>query len=115
MSTMADGKPKRARRSFTEEFKPGAVHVLDERMGAPPRPASFPTRFPLVALDRIWVHPATAVRSVAVHRSPLSRRATGHVPVVAEIDGVDAEAVAAETPIDTTANDALASPGPGAA
>ena len=31
MSTMADRKPKRARRSFTEEFKAGAVRlVLDE-------------------------------------------------------------------------------------
>src|SRR4029434_129826 len=31
MSTMADRKPKRARRSFTEEFKAGAVRlVVDE-------------------------------------------------------------------------------------
>jgi transposase len=31
MSTMADKKPKRTRRSFTEEFKAGAVRlVLDE-------------------------------------------------------------------------------------
>ncbi len=31
MSTMADRKQKRARRSFTEEFKAGAVRlVLDE-------------------------------------------------------------------------------------
>ena len=31
MSTMADGRPKRSRRSFTEEFKAGAVRlVLDE-------------------------------------------------------------------------------------
>ena len=31
MSTMADRKPKRSRRSFTEEFKAGAVRlVLDE-------------------------------------------------------------------------------------
>jgi endonuclease/exonuclease/phosphatase family metal-dependent hydrolase len=98
------------------DWLPGrsVVHVLDERMGAPPRPASFPSRFPIVALDRIWVHPATAVRSMAVHRSPLARLASDHLPVVADIDGVGAEAVAAETPIDTAANDAPAGTGPGA-
>ena len=32
-------------------------HVLDHRLGRPPRPASFPVSWPIVALDRIWVHP----------------------------------------------------------
>ena len=36
MSSMADRKPKRARRSFTEEFKAGAVPlVLDEGKSDP--------------------------------------------------------------------------------
>jgi endonuclease/exonuclease/phosphatase family metal-dependent hydrolase len=92
------------------DWLPGrsVVHVLDERLGLPPRPASFPSRFPLVPLDRIWVHPATAVRSLAVHRSPLARRASDHLPVVAEIDGVGAEDAAVRAPIDTTVDDVVA-------
>jgi endonuclease/exonuclease/phosphatase family metal-dependent hydrolase len=35
----------------------------------------------LLALDRIWVHPAAAVVSQWVHRSPLSRRASDHLPL----------------------------------
>jgi hypothetical protein len=42
MSTMADRKPKRARRSFTEEFKAGAVRlVLDEAKSVARRPANL--------------------------------------------------------------------------
>ena len=41
------------------DWLPGrsAAHVLDRRLGRPPRPATFPVAWPLVALDRIWVQP----------------------------------------------------------
>src|SRR5690606_32375654 len=41
------------------DWLPGrsVVHVLDERCGRPPRPRSFPVQRPVLALDRIWVHP----------------------------------------------------------
>ena len=70
------------------DWLPGrsVVHVLDQRLGRPPRPASFPSRWPVVPLDRIWVDPAGAVRSIAAHASPLARRASDHLPVVAAID-----------------------------
>jgi endonuclease/exonuclease/phosphatase family metal-dependent hydrolase len=70
------------------DWLPGrsVVHVLDARLGQPPRPPSFPSRWPIVALDRIWVRPAGAARSTAVHDSPLARRASDHLPVVAAID-----------------------------
>ena len=41
------------------DWLPGrsAAHVLDRRLGRPPRPATFPVFWPVVALDRIWVQP----------------------------------------------------------
>jgi endonuclease/exonuclease/phosphatase family metal-dependent hydrolase len=70
------------------DWLPGrsAAHVLDRRMGRPPRPATFPVAWPLVALDRIWVHPSAALRRVSVHATPIARLASDHFPVVAEID-----------------------------
>ena len=70
------------------DWLPGrsAAHVLDRRLGRPPRPATFPVLWPFVALDRIWVHPKGALRRVSVHTTPTARLASDHFPVVAEID-----------------------------
>ena len=70
------------------DWLPGrsAAHVLDRRLGRPPRPATFPVLWPLVALDRIWVHPKGAIRRISVHTTPTARLASDHFPVVAEID-----------------------------
>ena len=69
------------------DWLPGrsVVHVLDHRLGKPPRPASFPARRPIVALDRIWVHPTAALRRVFTHATPTARLASDHLPVVADI------------------------------
>jgi endonuclease/exonuclease/phosphatase family metal-dependent hydrolase len=74
------------------------VHVLDRRLGRAPSPRSFPVGFPLLALDRIWVHPAGALRGLAPHATPASRVASDHLPIVAEVElpaqaGADAKAV----------------------
>ena len=70
------------------DWLPGrsAAHVLDHRLGRPPRPATFPVAWPLVALDRIWVHPRGALRRMSVHASATARLASDHLPVLAEID-----------------------------
>lgn len=70
------------------DWLPGrsAAHVLDRRLGRPPRPATFPVFWPLVALDRIWVQPRRALRRVSIHATPAARLASDHFPVVAEID-----------------------------
>ena len=70
------------------DWLPGrsAAHVLDRRLGRPPRPATFPVSWPLVALDRIWVHPRSALRRVSLHATQTARLASDHFPVVAEID-----------------------------
>lgn len=70
------------------DWLPGrsVVHVLDDHLGRPPRPASFPVFWPFVALDRIWVDPLHALRGVFTHSTPASRLASDHFPVVADID-----------------------------
>lgn len=70
------------------DWLPGrsAAHVLDRRLGRPPRPATFPVGWPIVALDRIWVQPSTSLRRISVHRTPTARLASDHLPVIAEID-----------------------------
>ena len=70
------------------DWLPGGsvVRLLDQRLGRPPRPASFPVFRPLVPLDRIWVHPTGALRRIFAHTTPTSRVASDHFPVVADID-----------------------------
>lgn len=69
------------------DWLPGrsVVHVLDHRLGRQPRPASFPVRLPVVALDRIWVAPARALRRVFTHATPTAKMASDHFPVCADI------------------------------
>jgi endonuclease/exonuclease/phosphatase family metal-dependent hydrolase len=70
------------------DWLPGrsVVHVLDRRLGQLPRPASFPVFWPVVPLDRIWVHPTRALRRIFTHTTPTARLASDHFPVVADID-----------------------------
>ena len=46
---------------------------------------SFPSRWPLVALDRVWVRPRHALLALKAHRSPLAGVASDHLPVKAII------------------------------
>jgi endonuclease/exonuclease/phosphatase family metal-dependent hydrolase len=70
------------------DWLPGrsVVHVLDHRLGRPPRPRSFPSWYPLVPLDRIWVQPQSALRRIRAHHTRAARVASDHCPVVAEIE-----------------------------
>ncbi|BCX82826.1 hypothetical protein MIT9_P2414 [Methylomarinovum caldicuralii] len=49
--------------------------------------ATFPSRLPLVRLDHIFVSPDVAVRRAEVRDTPLSRIASDHLPLVAELEG----------------------------
>ncbi len=51
-----------------------------------PSPATFPSAFPVFALDRIWTHPRALLKRLHVHKSALSRVASDHLPIVADID-----------------------------
>lgn len=53
-------------------------------------PASFPAARPLLALDRIYTRAASVV-SIQEHDTPAARKASDHLPVVAEIEIEKAE------------------------
>jgi endonuclease/exonuclease/phosphatase family metal-dependent hydrolase len=54
-------------------------------LGKSPALWSFPSRCPFLALDRIWVRPREAMEKIWVHATKVSRLASDHLPVVAEI------------------------------
>ena len=48
--------------------------------------ATFPSRRPLLRLDRVYTSRAVTVNNVAVARSPLVRVASDHLPIVVDVD-----------------------------
>jgi endonuclease/exonuclease/phosphatase family metal-dependent hydrolase len=46
---------------------------------------TFPSSYPIAALDRIWAQPAQALTEIHVHDSPLCRLASDHLPVSATL------------------------------
>lgn len=72
---------------FNEWFLYGRpLRRIHARFGRGPAAATFPSRFPVFALDRIWVHPATALRGCRAFSSPTARIASDHLPIMAEIE-----------------------------
>ncbi|HEX2530110.1 MAG TPA: endonuclease/exonuclease/phosphatase family protein [Burkholderiaceae bacterium] len=65
----------RALRSLVSHFQPV------------PAPATFPSRWPMLPLDRIWIRPRHRLVHVEVHQTPLARVASDHLPLIARIDG----------------------------
>jgi endonuclease/exonuclease/phosphatase family metal-dependent hydrolase len=47
---------------------------------------SFPARFPVLALDRVWVTAHGRVLTTRAHRGPLARLASDHLPVTAAVE-----------------------------
>lgn len=58
---------------------------LHSWFGATRAKPSFPSRYPLFALDRIWVYPGQQLVDIEVVRTPLARRASDHLPVVGSL------------------------------
>jgi len=46
---------------------------------------TFPTRFPSLAVDHIFVNAALSPTHLNVHRTQLARLASDHVPLVCEL------------------------------
>lgn len=71
---------------FNEWFLVGRpLRWLHARFGRGPAVRTFPSRFPLFALDRIWVHPRRALKRFDAHFTPEARHASDHLPVVAHV------------------------------
>ncbi|ACC74488.1 endonuclease/exonuclease/phosphatase family protein [Paraburkholderia phymatum] len=62
-----------------------ALRMLVTHFRAAPAPRTFPSRLPVFALDRIWMHPVDRLLDVHVHSSMLARVASDHLPLVARI------------------------------
>jgi len=58
---------------------------LHARLGRTGGIATFPAAFPVFALDRIWVHPRTALAGLTAHATPVARQASDHLPLLADI------------------------------
>jgi endonuclease/exonuclease/phosphatase family metal-dependent hydrolase len=57
-------------------------------LGGRPR-ATFPTRLPVLRLDHIFLTPGIAVTAVEVIRTPLTRIASDHCPLLADLEITD--------------------------
>jgi endonuclease/exonuclease/phosphatase family metal-dependent hydrolase len=58
---------------------------LNAIFGHSPAERTFPSRWPVFALDRVWVRPRHALLAFGAHRSPLAVDASDHLPVKALI------------------------------
>ena len=101
MSTMKS-KPKRRKVIFSLE-SPDAKEVvlmgdfnewfpfrrqlllLNRLLGKISTRPTYPSRYPILALDRIWVRPKQALQAIKIHKSPLARIASDHLPLKARI------------------------------
>ena len=62
-----------------------ALKRIEEALGPAPCVASFPNRWPVLALDRVWTRPRNALLSIEAHRTRRSAAASDHLPVVATV------------------------------
>lgn len=71
---------------FNEWFFLGhPLRRLRRHFGGAHARRTFPSHFPLLALDRIWVKPGRRLERLWTIRTPLSRCASDHLPLVAQL------------------------------
>lgn len=58
---------------------------LHRHFSATPAAATWPAPLPLLALDRIWMHPRRGLLAIGSHRTPLARLASDHLPLWATL------------------------------
>lgn len=76
---------------FNEWFLAGRpLRWLHARFGASRALRTFPSRWPVFALDRVWVHPPGALRTLDAPRGGDFSLASDHLPLVAELELPDA-------------------------
>lgn len=63
-----------------------ALYSLNSHLGKAPARRSFPSFFPVFALDRIWVKPRSALLQVKIANHGLARTASDHLPVLATVN-----------------------------
>jgi endonuclease/exonuclease/phosphatase family metal-dependent hydrolase len=63
-----------------------SLDIFEPFFGDEKHPKSFPSQRPVLALDRILGWPAGLITDVAAHDTPLSRKASDHLPLTASIN-----------------------------
>ncbi|MFO7813946.1 MAG: endonuclease/exonuclease/phosphatase family protein [Pelovirga sp.] len=58
---------------------------LHRHFSVTPSLRTFPARWPMFALDRIWVSPIEKLEQLSVPCNPLTRKASDHLPLVAQL------------------------------
>jgi endonuclease/exonuclease/phosphatase family metal-dependent hydrolase len=53
---------------------------LHRYFDATPALRTFPPARPMLCLDRVWTHPGTILKKLEVHKTPLARVASDHLP-----------------------------------
>jgi endonuclease/exonuclease/phosphatase family metal-dependent hydrolase len=85
------------------DFPPGPVtftlhHRLRDVSAKIAKRRTWPSRFPLLRLDRIYLSPEVRIGEVRIDRSPSARLASDHLPVVCELDIPERETILALDP-----------------
>jgi endonuclease/exonuclease/phosphatase family metal-dependent hydrolase len=62
------------------------LRAIKAIFGHSPALPTFPSFRPVLALDRIWIRPTGRVKSLAVHRTRLSAKASDHLPLKAVVE-----------------------------
>ena len=63
----------------------GAIRSLDRHLGRSAAARTFPSWMPMLPLDRIYADGPAILRDVCVYRSPLTRLASDHLPLVGRL------------------------------
>jgi endonuclease/exonuclease/phosphatase family metal-dependent hydrolase len=63
----------------------GAIRSLDRRLGPSAAARTFPSWMPILALDRIYANGRAKMHDVEVYRSPLTRLASDHLPLIGRL------------------------------
>ena len=63
-----------------------ALRIFHAHFDASPAPATFPSRLPVFALDRIWVTSDVALIRIHAVKNATSTIASDHLPLVADIE-----------------------------
>ena len=63
-------------------FLAHTLRKLGAHFGRSSTVRTWPSQWPIVALDRIWAHPPEALAAVWTHTSPTARQASDHLPLV---------------------------------
>jgi endonuclease/exonuclease/phosphatase family metal-dependent hydrolase len=78
---------------FNEWLPTGrSLRWLHTRLGKTALIRTFPSAFPIFALDRIWISPSSALVEVGAIRTPITRVASDHLPLKATLRTADGAA-----------------------